>query len=279
MGGERHALFKVLAGGQNLTYKWYEVIDNNAAVLVTDDNTHYEGSTTAYLKVLVRTDACADPDRQKYYCVVSNANGSVTTNTVHVNAQHVFGRYVEIDDETHGYYCLGECNFMKKQSKHRFGEWEIVRPATSELTGLTQQKCMDCEAGKVGIIPKVEPGHQHVYNQPRFNAEEHWFACKCGIVSTAPHSPHTWGDPIVIIAATEKKYGKQEVSCTVCGYTKSETLPKLPHTHEWWAVMIRQRVAPATLSTTAIARAATAPSMPSHMYGARGVAAAFPRNR
>jgi len=95
---------------------------------------------------------------------------------------------------------------------------------------------MDCGAKSEKVIPKVEPGHQHVYNQPRYNADEHWFACRCGIVSTAPHASHTWGTPVVTEAPTEKTTGSQDVSCTACGFTKTERLDRLPHTHVWYTL-------------------------------------------
>ena len=230
----RYATFTVRAGGKNLSYQWYEKCGSLPFMAITDKEGYFEGTQTASLKALVFTDACDDTDYYKYYCVVTNASGSVTTNTVAIKAQHVFGHYLNNGDGTHSYVCLGECNEVKTVSKHRFGEWTLVRPATDTQEGLREQKCIDCSARNQETLPKVEPGHVHVFDQPIYNATEHWFSCKCGIVSPDPRAPHTWGEPVITVAPTEKKTGKQEISCTACGLTLSDIVDKLPHTHDFY---------------------------------------------
>ncbi len=233
---DRFATFTVRAGGKNLSYQWYEKLGSAAFKPLTDKEGFYEGAQTASLKALVSTDACDDTDYYKYYCVVSNGSGSVTSNTVAVRAQHVFGHYFNNHDGTHSYMCLGECSEVKKVTKHRFGEWTLVRAATDTQEGLREQSCMDCGAKNTEVIPKVEPGHVHVFDQPGFDATDHWFACKCGIVGPDPKAPHTWGAPVVTLAPTEKKSGRQEITCTVCGLTRSESIDRLPHTHDFWGL-------------------------------------------
>lgn len=231
----RYVTFTVRAGGQNLTYQWYEQLGNAAAKAITDDGFYHQGGKTASLKVYVFTDACINPDYQKYYCVVTNAAGSAQTRTAGIRAEHSFGHYADNGDGTHSYVCNGECYVAKSTKPHRLSEWELIRPATDTQTGLLRQECMDCGAKSEKVIPKVEPGHVHAYDQPRYKSDEHWFACRCGIVSTAPHAPHTWGTPVVTEAPTEKKTGSQDVSCTACGYTKTEKLDRLPHTHDYYS--------------------------------------------
>ncbi len=231
---DRYATFTVRAGGNDLTYQWYEQLGTGTAKPVTDDNYHCQGGTTANLKALVYSDVCLDPGYQKYYCVVTNSSGSAQTRTALVLAEHSFGHYVDNGDGTHNYVCNGECSYVSSTRAHRLSEWELIRPATDTETGLLRQECMDCGAKSEKVIPMVEPGHVHAYDQPRWNATEHWFVCRCGIVSTASHASHTWGTPVVTEEPTEKKMGSQDVSCTVCGYTKTERLDKLPHTHDWW---------------------------------------------
>ena len=235
-GGERYVTFTVRAGGENLSYQWYEQFGTNTPRLVVDEDGWLEGGTTASLKALVYNDACTSRGYYKYYCVVTNSHGSVQTRTALVLAEHSFGHYENNGDGTHSYVCNGECDVAKSTKPHRLGEWELIRPATDTQTGLLRQECMDCGAKSEKVIPKVEPGHQHAYNQPRYNADEHWFACRCGIVSTAPHASHTWGTPVVTEEPTEKTTGSQDVSCTACGFTKTEKLDRLPHTHVWYTL-------------------------------------------
>ncbi|MBQ6434099.1 MAG: Ig-like domain-containing protein [Bacteroidaceae bacterium] len=233
-GGERYTTFTVRVGGKDLKYQWYEKQGDSSFKAMSNDLGRKEGVQTASLKVLIQTDACEY--NYEYYCVVTNGNGKVQTNTVKVNAQHVLGHYMKIDDKTHGYYCLGECSYMKSASNHRFGEWKLVRAATSSATGLREQTCMDCGSKNSEVIPKVEAGHTHKFDQVHYNITEHWYSCKCGVLSTAPKQAHLWDKTTVVTQPTEKRAGKKEISCSKCGITKTETIDKLPHTHQWYAL-------------------------------------------
>lgn len=230
----RYATFTVRAGGKDLTYQWYEQLGTGTAKAITADGTYHQGGKTASLTVLVYSDACINPDYQKYYCVVTNAAGSAQTRTAGIRAEHSFGHYADNGDGTHSYVCNGECYYVKSTRAHRLSEWELIRPATDTQTGLLRQECMDCGAKSETIIPKVEPGHVHAYNQARSNATEHWFVCKCGVPSTNPAQSHSFGTPLVILEPTTTRKGEQQLTCTVCNFTKVETLDKLPHTHEYW---------------------------------------------
>ena len=190
------------------------------------------------MKAVVPTDACDDYKQQyyKYYCVISNERGSVTSDVVTIKAQHVFGRYRSKDSETHENYCFGECSAMKEVSKHRFTEWTLVRPATSTETGLREQTCLDCQYKNTEVIPKVEPGHVHSYDIAKYSITQHWFVCKCGISSPEPPQDHNFDETEVITEPTVKKTGENKLICSACGFSKTEKTDKLPHTeHEWYA--------------------------------------------
>ena len=44
---------------------------------------------------------------------------------------------------------------------------------------------------------------------------------------------HAFSDWKVITAATEDKYGKEERTCSVCGYKETRTIERLAHTHTY----------------------------------------------
>ncbi len=66
------------------------------------------------------------------------------------------------------------------------------------------------------------------------DAEGHWHECKsdygtCDITDNTKkggYQKHTYGDGKIITAATCKVEGKKEFTCLVCGYTKTEVIPK-----------------------------------------------------
>ena len=66
------------------------------------------------------------------------------------------------------------------------------------------------------------------------DAEGHWHECKsdygtCDITDNTKkggYQNHTYGDGKVVTAATCKSEGQMEYTCLVCGYTKTEVIPK-----------------------------------------------------
>ncbi|MBQ9285112.1 MAG: Ig domain-containing protein [Bacteroidaceae bacterium] len=259
----RYATFSVKAGGQGLKYQWYRVYgskveklaDERGYELYRDMSGKDEISGAQTNKLTVRVGATACYDRFEYYCEISNANGSVTTRRAWMNAQHAFGWYMDSDEAEywgdvedldgnilhptkyqHVLICYGDgCTIAKKMSKHRFGQWELVRPATDKQTGLRQQVCTDCLYKITEVIPKVEPGHVHVYNLYRTTAKQHWCHCACGVQKTDEAEDHTFGSPVVTVQPTEDRSGRQTQTCTVCSYEKAESLAPVPHVHDWYS--------------------------------------------
>lgn len=231
---DRYATFKVKAGGEGLTYQWYEQYGTNTPKVLKNDD-YNEGVTTASLKVLVYYDECGDQNWHKYYCVVSNSKGSVTSDGAYMNPVHVFGRYVSKDSEKHENYCWGDCYVVKSTSKHRFSEWTLARAATSDETGLREQACMDCGYKNTEVIPKVEPDHVHSYDIAKYGITQHWFVCSCGIAGPDGRADHVFDQTEVVTPATETKKGENKIICSACGYFKTERTDMLPHEHDWWA--------------------------------------------
>ena len=223
--------FRVRAGGENLKYQWYYYLGDGFELLSEWKN-HYEGTQTPELKLRVPVDACDPHAGFGFFCKVSNAYGVVRSDTVRFDAQHVFGYYDNNQNGTHSYRCYGECNTVKSTSFHRWGEWKLVRAATETETGLRQQTCLDCNCTMSVVIPKVEPGHEHFYDDLHYTETQHWYSCICGLY-TQPED-HVFGSYHVTKEPTEKQYGEQVCYCDICDYEKKEKMDKLPHTHEWY---------------------------------------------
>ena len=77
--------------------------------------------------------------------------------------------------------------------------------------------------------------HEHEWSESwSYDSGYHWHECvsrygTCDITDNAKkggYQKHTYGDGKVVTAATCKAEGKQEFTCLVCGYTKTETIPK-----------------------------------------------------
>ena len=92
--------------------------------------------------------------------------------------------------------------------------------------------------GMVACKQSIEP-HRHVFAKEwTKDANYHWHGATCRHTSeVSDKAAHTFGDWTTTKEATEEAEGTKERSCTVCGYTATEKIAKLPHTHtfatEW----------------------------------------------
>ena len=88
----------------------------------------------------------------------------------------------------------------------------------------------------LGVIGCKDPEiHIHTYSEAWTKDEtNHWHAATCGHKDEViDKAAHTFGDWTVTKEATEEAEGSRERSCTVCGYTATEVIEKLAHTHKF----------------------------------------------
>ena len=232
----RYATFKVYAGGEDLQYQWWQKWDK-------DPDTSWmpaegvDGSENApTLKVEMNIEECNGNFYRQFKCDVFNEIDNVTTNVANLKPKHVFGFYYSINDETHGYYCVGGCGERLRTSKHRFNDWTLVKPATSDETGLREQVCRDCSFAISEVIPKVEPNHVHSFDVARHSLTQHWFVCRCGVIGPDPKEDHNFDETEVVTEPTEKRMGESNLICSACGYYKTVKTDKLPHVHDYYSI-------------------------------------------
>ena len=77
--------------------------------------------------------------------------------------------------------------------------------------------------------------HEHSFSKDwTSDATDHWHAATCGHTKeVSGKATHTFGEWTVTKAATEEAEGSRARSCTVCGYTATEAIEKLAHTHKF----------------------------------------------
>lgn len=68
-----------------------------------------------------------------------------------------------------------------------------------------------------------------------YDESNHWNICDSGCDVKLNVKPHVFGKGVVTKEATKKSEGIMTVSCVICGYEKTETIPKLSgnHMHEY----------------------------------------------
>lgn len=76
--------------------------------------------------------------------------------------------------------------------------------------------------------------HQHTFATDwTSDATHHWHEATCGHDVTDSKAEHTFGNWTTTKEATEEAEGSKERTCTVCGYTATEVIEKLAHTHKF----------------------------------------------
>ena len=122
---------------------------------------------------------------------------------------------------------------VSDKAKHTFGNWTTTKEATEEAEGSKERTCTVCGYKTTEVIPKLE--HKHTYSEDWTKDETyHWHAATCEhTTEVRGKANHSFGDWTVTKEATEEAEGSRERSCTVCGYTATEAIEKLAHTHKF----------------------------------------------
>ena len=84
--------------------------------------------------------------------------------------------------------------------------------------------------------------HTHVWDTWNHNDTHHWYECRgegdCDITADAGkegYGEHAWDDGVETVPPTTEATGVKTYTCTVCGATREETIPKQTpeHAHAW----------------------------------------------
>ena len=95
--------------------------------------------------------------------------------------------------------------------EHVFTEWEIVKDATEEESGLKTRECTICGKKEEEVIPQIP--HVHTFSDEwDYNEYEHWHNATCAHTNIVSElDTHTYGE---ILYDNE---GKEYHMCEVCG--------------------------------------------------------------
>ena len=119
-----------------------------------------------------------------------------------------------------------ECNCGEKTgvSAHTFGDWRVIKAATSTAPGKQQRTCTICPYSETEVIPTNSHTHNFASGW-RTNFSYHWNQCSCG--EQENKEQHTFSTWVVTKEATSTSEGTRRRVCTVCGYTMTEQIPML----------------------------------------------------
>lgn len=173
---------------------------------------------------------CKNKGVKTYTCTVC---GETKTEEVPTTNNHTYGKWVKVNDSTHKHTC-SVCG-KEETANHNWNSGTVTTHPTEDNTGIRTYTCAVCGATKEEIIPKLD--HQHEYGNKWYSdASNHWVECSCGDKNKI--AAHTWDSGVVTKAATCLEDGIMTYTCTVCGYTKTETVKGEHSVGEW--VVVRE---------------------------------------
>ena len=128
---------------------------------------------------------------------------------------------------------------------HKWGEWVVKTPATTETEGVKTRTCATCEKVETASIPKLEDtGCKHENKEIR-NAIEatcgaggytgNEYCTDCGVLLTVGSSipkneNHSWDAGVVTKQPTITEEGVRTYTCGICSATRTEAIEKIPNT-------------------------------------------------
>ncbi len=145
--------------------------------------------------------------------------GETKTETLPKTEGHGFGNWTKHNANQHKRTC--ECG-ETEYANHNWDAGVVTKEPTCKDTGIKTYTCKDCGETKTESIAKT---NDHKYGDwVKDTATDHKHICEvCGKAETAAHK---WNAGEITKPASHVATGIKTYTCTECGETKTETLPK-----------------------------------------------------
>ncbi|MBQ6165630.1 MAG: leucine-rich repeat protein [Clostridia bacterium] len=135
---------------------------------------------------------------------------------------HEFGAWTRLNANEHKRVCTNDETHFETAA-HTWNAGVVTKQATCEEDGSKICTCTVCKTKKTVVIPATG----HAYGAwTSVNDEQHRRVC-ANDETHIETGAHTWNSGVVTKAATTTATGVKTYTCTVCGKTRTETIPKL----------------------------------------------------
>lgn len=181
-----------------------------------DDGVIKDGNGATHTSTGIKTYTCKDCGKTKEEVVPKIPD-------------HLFDEdgWEKEDDNIHKRKCTVCADVWDYQVHNWVGE--VTEAHTCTTDGTMTYTCTDCGATKTEVIP-----HGHTFNEwEADNADQHSKTCSA-CKAEKIYADHVWDEGKEDPAPTHLADGAKVYTCTECGETKSEILPRIEE-HEWVA--------------------------------------------
>ncbi|MGN0596179.1 MAG: hypothetical protein ACI4J1_02470, partial [Ruminiclostridium sp.] len=159
-----------------------------------------------------------------------NAENEVTLADLAIPAHHVTDNEWSSDNDVNHYHLCTVCGEKVDITAHTYDGGTVTIEPTEETEGERLYTCTVCQHTKTEVIAKLAHTHKPS-NGYSYDSTGHWKTCS-GCDEKLGFAAHTYDGGTVTIEPTEETEGERLYTCTVCGYTKTEPIAKLAHTHK-----------------------------------------------
>ena len=162
-------------------------------------------------------------------------NGSVTIPAnvqpaaVSVVCQHSYGAWTKLDDTHHVHTC-SICSGTETQS-HSLNAGTVTKDPTCKDEGVKTRTCSVCNGTVEEVVPKTE---NHSYGN-WIDVDDNTHKHICSVCQKEETAAHKWDGGKTTTQPTCKDTGIKTYTCSECGGTKTEVLPKTnDHSYGSW---------------------------------------------
>ena len=138
------------------------------------------------------------------------------------------------DENGHWNPCLrAGCEEHLNAAAHTFDNGVVTTEPTENSEGVKTYTCETCGYQKTESVPKL--GHIPSAKWS-YDSENHWKECTAEDCDEKLElAAHTFDDGVITVKPADTADGTKTYTCTVCGYEKTESVPKLGHipSAEW----------------------------------------------
>ena len=198
-------------------------------VIPINENAHDWGEWT-----VTREATCIAGGEETRVCR-HNADHKQTRQTDIDSSAHKWGDWTDSHDGVHHQrICEYDHSHIDKVA-HSYGEWTVTKAATCTETGSRERECSVCHYKDIEEIPVNANAHKWGA-WTKLDANQHQRVCE-NDPEHVEKADHVWNAGEVTTPATCDAAGEKTLTCTVCGETKTETIPATgQHTVENWTV-------------------------------------------
>ena len=166
-----------------------------------------------------------------YTCTVC---GAIKTESVSADTEaHTFSTDWSSDANYHWHAATcGHTILKSEQSVHTWNNGVVTTEPTHTEAGVKTYTCTVCGQTKEEVVPANSEAHTFSTDWSS-DADTHWHAATCVHTTLkSQQAEHTWNAGVITTPATCTEAGVKTFTCTVCGRTRTESVPATGHAYD-----------------------------------------------